>query len=163
MSVNFYEAKCQSTTREALFGLYDKEDKKPASIVHLQNDKWNATVINPSKKEIIHTAIDNCIEIFRENGEMDYRCDSMLTYPDNIIFVELKNKGSDWKSEGINQVEITIQNFTKNHNLSDIKHKRAFIANRKHPHFHVIMDEQAKKFWDIYKVRLNIDSEIRIK
>jgi hypothetical protein len=162
MSINFYEAKCQSTTRKALFGLYDKEDKSPAKIVYTQPDKWNATVNNPSQKEITHTAIDNCIEIFKANGEMESRCDCLLTYSDNIIFVELKNKGSDWKSQGIIQIEVTIQNFMKSHNLSEIKHKRAFIANRKHPSFHVIENEQSRRFWDTYRVRLNIDSLIHI-
>ena len=95
MSINFYEARCQSTTNEALCGLYDKEDKTPAKIVHIQKEKWNATIINPTQKRITHTAIDNCIEIMRANGEMDNRCDSMLTYPENIIFIELKNKGSN--------------------------------------------------------------------
>lgn len=163
MSINFYEAKCQSITSEALFGLYDKEDKSPAMIVHIQMDKWNATVVNPTQKEITHTAIDNCIEILRANGEMDNRCDSILSYPENIIFIELKNKGSDWRSDGINQIEVTVKNFIKHHNLSAIKHKRAFVANRKHPYFQVIEDSQAKKFWDDYRVRLNIDSEIKIK
>ena len=163
MSINFYEAKCQSTTSEAFFGLYDKEDESPAMIVHIQKDKWNATVINPTQKQITHTAVDNCIEILRENGEMESRCDSMLTYADNIIFIELKNKGSDWKSDGISQVEITIQNFIRSHNLSAIKYKRAFVANRKHPYFQVIEDLQAKKFWDDYRVRLSVGSEINIK
>jgi len=163
MSTDFYEARCQSVTDVALFGLYDKEDRTPAKIVHTQKDKWNATVINPNQKRIIHTAIDNCIEILRANGEMDNRCDSMLTYSENIIFIELKNKGSDWRSDGINQIEVTIKNFLKNHNLSVIKHKRAFVANRRHPNFQVIEDEEIRKFWDKYRVRLNIDSQINIK
>ena len=163
MRINFYEAKCQSTTSEELFGLYDKEDKSPAKIVHSQKDKWNATVINPTQKTITHTAIDNCIDIRRAKGEMDNRCDSMLSYPENIIFVELKNKVSDWRSDGVNQIEVTINNFISNHNLSAIKHKRAFVANRRHPDFHVIDNEQTRKFWDKYRVRLNISSEIYIK
>lgn len=163
MSINFYEAQCQSTTSEMLFGIYDKEDKSPAMIVYIQNDKWNARVVNPTQKEITHTAIDNCIEILRENGEMDSRCDSMLTYSENIVFIELKNKGSDWKSDGINQIEATINNFKKNHDLSVIKHKRAFVANRRHPNFQVIENEEIRKFWDTYRVRLNVDSEINIK
>ena len=163
MSINFYETRCQSTCNAALFGLYDKEDKSPAMIVRTQKEKWNATVVNPTQKTITHTAIDNCIEILRANREMDNRCDSILNYPENIIFVELKNKNADWKSDGINQIEVTINNFNNNHNLSGIRHKRAFVANRRHPNFQVIEDEQIRKFWDKYRVRLNISSEINIK
>lgn len=163
MSVNFFMAKCQTTTNEALFGLYDKEDKTPAKINLSQKGKWNATVINPTHKNITHTAIDHCIEILRKNGEMESRCDCMLTYPFNIIFIELKNKGSDWINEGINQIEVTINSFEKNHDLSEIKHKRAFVANRKHPNFHVIDNERKRNFWDKHRVRLNVDSEIIIK
>jgi len=40
------------------------------------------------------------------------------------------------------------------------KHKRAFVANKRHPSFNVIDIE--KKFWDKYKVRLNLEAQIRI-
>lgn len=162
MSINFYEARCQSATNATLFGLCDNEDTTPAKIEHTHKDKWNATVINPTQKRITHTAIDNCIEILRANGEMDNRCDSLLTYTENIIFIELKNKGADWKIDGVNQVEVTINNFIDNHNLSEIKHKRAFVANRRHPNFHAIENEQTTRFWEKYRVRLNIASEINI-
>lgn len=163
MSINFFEAKCKNTTKESLFGLCDNEDGSPAYLDFSDKIKWNASVNNsvPSK-ELVFIAIDNCIEILRENSEMDNRCDCLLTYPDNIIFVELKNKGSDWIGEGMNQLDVTIKNFDSNHGLSDYKHKRAFIANKKHPNFHVIDVEKKRKFWDKYRVRLNIDSVINV-
>ena len=141
MSINFYEANCQKSINKPLFGLCDDQNNTPAYIDINDENNWIASIINPATKIILYTAIDNCIEIRRENGEMDNRCDCMLNYPENIIFVELKNKGSDWISEGINQIEVTITNFGKNHNLTVIKHKRAFVANKKHPNFHVIDNE----------------------
>jgi len=163
MKINFYNAKCQKTTKKELFGLCDDENQTPAYIEFKNTDKLNATVINPTQKIIIHTAIDNCIEILRENGKMDNRCDSMLTYPDNIVFVELKNKGSGWISEGIKQIEATIITFKNSHDLFSVKHKRAFVANRRHPNFQVTDNEKAKIFWDKFRVRLNINSVINIK
>jgi hypothetical protein len=162
MKVNFFDLRCQTSTEVALFGLCDNEDKTPSYISLNKPDKWNATVRNQACRKITHTAIDNCIVITRENGQMDNRCDCMLTYQNNIVFIELKNKGSDWIGDGINQIEATIQNFRKNHELTGIKHKRAFVANRKHPNFHVIDNETSRKFWDKHRVRLNIDSEIYI-
>lgn len=162
MKINFYDAKCQTIVKKELFGLCDDEDKTP-TYISLQPKNWNATVLNPTLIEITHTAIDYCIELMRENGEMDNRCDCMLTYTNNIIFIELKNKGSDWISEGINQIEATIKNFKRHHNLARIKHKRAFVANKKHPKFHVVNTEIKRKFWDKYQVRINVDSRINIK
>jgi len=164
MSINFFEAKCQSTTGESLFGLCDNEDSSPAYLDFSSKTKWNATVNNSvPPKELEFVAIDNCIEILRENGEMDNRCDCLLTYPENIIFVELKNKSSNWVSEGMNQLEVTIKNFDNNHGLLNYQHKRAFVANKKHPYFRVIDVEKKRKFWDKYRVRLNIDAVIKIK
>lgn len=163
MRVNFFETKCKSTTNSKLFGLCDDENNSPAYLDFDNSGKWNATVYNSlPTKELDFVAIDNCIEIFRENGQMENRCDCLMAYPDNIIFIELKNKGSNWKSEGINQIEITIKNFCKNYNLTDYKHKRAFVANKRHPSFNVIDIEKKRKFWDKYKVRLNIEAQIRI-
>jgi hypothetical protein len=163
MKVNFYDEAFQTKTTENKFGLIDDENNTAAYINVIEPSKWNAIVINSFSKEITHTAIDNCIELRRENGEMDNRCDSMLTYDDNIVFAELKNKGAEWITEGIKQIEITINHFSQNHDLLAIKHKRAFVANRRHPNFHVIENETAKKFWENYRVRLNVDSEINIK
>ena len=164
MSVNFFDAKCRSTTNNSLFGLCDNEDSNPAYLDFNNKSNWNASVTNSvPPKELVFIAIDNCIEIRRENGDMDNRCDCLLSYVDNIVFVELKNKGGSWISEGMNQIEVTLKNYNTNHDLSTIKHKRAFVANKRHPNFRVIDNEIKRRFWDKYRVRLNIDSEINIK
>lgn len=163
MSVDFFEAKCKSTTNKSLFGLCDNEDNSPAFIDFTDKSKWIATVYNSMPaKDLVFIAIDNCIDIYKKDGSMDPHCDCMLTYSENIVFVELKNKVSDWISEGMHQIEITLKNFRENHNLSEYKHKRAFVANKRHPNFHVIQVEAKRKFWDNYRVRINIDAEIKI-
>lgn len=164
MKIDFFAGKCKQTTNKNLFGLCDNEDTSPAFIDYENKDKWNATVKNSlSPQEIVFIAIDNCIEVRRKNGQMDQRCDCLLTYNENIIFVELKNKGSDWQKEGINQLEVTIRNFIQSSDLSLFKHKRAYVSNRRHPNFHVISNEEKQKFWVKYRVRLNLTSEINIK
>src|SRR5580700_10320823 len=104
MSIDFLLEDCSELTREKRFGICD-DDKTPAYIdAGEDEDKWIATVVNNVPKEITFRAIDNCIEILRENGEMESKCDVMMTYENNIVFLELKDKHSDWKSSGIDQI-----------------------------------------------------------
>jgi hypothetical protein len=92
MSINFFDANCQSQTNQYKFGLCDDPNEDPAYI-HIDDcSKWIAIVENNQEIEVIFTAIDNCIEILRSDGTMDNRCDGMLTYNNHIIFVELKEK-----------------------------------------------------------------------
>ena len=109
MKVNFFKKDCQTITNERKFGLFDAEDNMPAKIKLTEEKTWNATVFNDEKKTILVTAIDNCIEILRENGETENRCDMMLSYEDNLLFIELKNKRDSWQAEGLAQVEATIK------------------------------------------------------
>ncbi|NJO14694.1 MAG: hypothetical protein HC877_02815 [Thioploca sp.] len=93
---------------------------------------------------------------------MERRCDGMLTYTDNIIFVELKNQRKNWISDAVEQLKITIECFTKHHDLNLFKRKRAFACNKKHPNFCTGHKETMKRFFDTYKIRLNIQAKIKI-
>ncbi|MFN5894258.1 MAG: hypothetical protein ACK45Z_16760, partial [Dolichospermum sp.] len=109
MSINFFKSTCQSQTNQYKFGLCDdpNKDKDPAYIDTVDCSKWIAIVENNQEIEVIFTAIDNCIEILRSNGERENRCDGMLTYNNHIIFVELKERkytNSVWIDEGENQL-----------------------------------------------------------
>lgn len=130
MAINFFEKECQETTDEDCFGICDLVDKTPAFISTIREEKWIAIVHNKEKTKITFTAIDNCIPIYRPNGEMESRCDGMLTYEKNIIFVELKNvkkrRNKIWREEGIEQIKTTIQIFSSNHNLSVFEKKELF-------------------------------------
>jgi hypothetical protein len=162
MAIDFKANQCQRSTTSDEFGLCDKENKTPAYISHDNNEPWNATVLNESQINVTFTAIDNCIDIFRPNGDMESRCDGMLTYPDNIVFVELKNQRANWISDGIEQLEATIDIYKDNENLMAVRKRRAVVANRKHPHFHEIENETMQKFFSKNKVRLHIGSTIKI-
>jgi len=134
MGIDFFKPECQETTKEKKFGLFDAQDGTPAKIKLDDEPSWNATVLNDEAKQILFTAIDNCIEIFRENGEIDKRCDVMMSYENNLLFVELKNKRDSWKSEGLEQIESTINRLiNENENFYySFSKRKAFVANAKH-------------------------------
>lgn len=165
MKVDFFSSKCQTITKEISFGICDNDDSNPAFLDFDNPTIWIAKISNQKSKEIIFTAIDNCVEIKRKNNEMENRCDTMLEYENNIVFIELKNKRADWIEEGINQIETTLKVFIENNDeyFKNLKTKRAFVTNRKHPNFHTIENETMKRFFYTYKVRLNIQAEILIK
>ena len=162
MSIDFFEARCQSNTMATLFGVCDNQAGSPAFIDMLDQNIWIAKVINDSGTEITLTAIDNCINILRADGSMDRRCDAMLTYTDNIVFVELKDQNKAWITDAVEQIETTIINFINNHDITVFRHKRAFTANKQHPQFYFGNPERRQRFFTEYKVRLNIEATIKI-
>jgi hypothetical protein len=167
MSVNFFKANCQKTTNEKKFGLYDAENNTPAKIKLTNEPSWNATVINPDAKKILFTAIDHCIDIFRENGDMDDRCDTMMSYENNLLFVELKNKRDSWQAEGLSQIEATIKRLKEENEAYyySFQKRKAIVANRKHqfPCFQELNSEQREYFWKTHKARIQFEAEIVIK
>jgi hypothetical protein len=163
MSTNFFNNRCQEPSISAqLFGLCDDQNGLKAYTNVLTPNTWVATVENPETKPVIFTAIDNCVEILRGDGSLERRCDGMLTYTDNIVFVELKEVEKAWITGAVEQLETTIQYFTENHDINLFRHKRAFACNKKHPRFKVIEPETKKRFFHNYRVRLNIQGIIKI-
>lgn len=161
MKIDFFDTNCQETPISAIiFGICDDDNKQPSYTDSCNPDKWIAVIENPKTISIIFTAIDNCIDIRRANGEPEKRCDSILTYHNNIVFVELKDKAKTWTTDAIVQLETTIQYFMDSHDLNTFKHKRAFACNKKHPTFQVIDHEIKRPFWDKYHIRLNIQATI---
>ncbi|MGB3419006.1 MAG: hypothetical protein WBA52_00975 [Dolichospermum sp.] len=167
MSINFFDANCQSQTNQPKFGLCDDPppSKDPAYIDTVDRSKWIAIVENNQEIEVIFTAIDNCIEIRRSNGKMDNRCDGMLTYNNNIIFVELKERkyrNSEWIEEGENQLRKTIAVFVNHNNLAIFKSKKVYIANRKKPQFQYLHKDRMQKFRTDTGFRLIIQNAIKV-
>lgn len=162
MAIDFNQTQCQSNTTEALFGLCDDEDSKPAYISHNKEIAWNATVVNDNNVDVMFTAIDNCIDIRRQDGNLESRCDGMLTYPDNIVFVELKNQRADWITDGINQLDATIDVYKANADILSIRKRRAVVVNKRHPHFQKLGNEMMQRFFSKHRVRLHIGGTIKI-
>lgn len=168
MSINFFDSKCQSKTDQPKFGLCDDptQSNSPAYIDTTDPNKWIAIVENTNKIEVTFTAIDNCIEIRKPDGDMDKRCDGMLTYQSSIIFVELKErrgKNSAWVGKGDEQLRNTICVFIKNYSIADYKSKKAYIANREKPHFQSSQIERMEKFKNETGFILIIQNTIEIK
>jgi hypothetical protein len=167
MSINFFKSTCQSQTNQYKFGLCDDPNEDPAYIDIDIDDcsKWIAIVENNQEIEVIFTAIDNCIEILRSNGEKENRCDGMLTYNNHLIFVELKerkSKNRDWCGDGENQLRKTINVFIANHDLAIYKSKKAYIANSRKPNFQSSQSERMDRFKDETDFRLIIRNTIEI-
>lgn len=162
MSIDFFQANCQSNTKSTVFGICDNQDGTRAFIDTTNPNQWIAKAENDNAIEVMLTAVDNCVTILRPDGNMDNRCDAILTYMDNIVFVELKNQRADWITDAINQIETTIIHFMANHNINSFRHKRAFAANKKHPQFSSATHARSQFFFSRYKVRLNIYATIKI-
>ena len=67
MRIDFFKAECQTVTNEQRFGICDDEDKTVKTPAYINTDdesKWIAVVLNNNAKEVIFTAIDNCIDMF---------------------------------------------------------------------------------------------------
>ena len=167
MSINFFDEYCQNTTDWPRFGLCDEPSpsNEPAYIdtdISNEKTKWIAIVENANKIKVTFTAIDNCIEIKESDGR---RCDGMLTYKDCIIFVELKERNYTnriWIDEGEQQLENTINLFSKNNNTANYKSKKAYIANRKKPNFQYAHKDRMQKFSNKTGFRLSIENTIKI-
>lgn len=167
MMVDFFKKECQEIISHQKFGIFDAEDKTPAKIKLIDEDRWNATVINEDEKSITFTAIDNCIDVYKPNNEMDSRCDCMLTYDTTLLLIELKNKRESWQSEGLEQIEnIAIRMKSENPDFYNVfKKRKAIVANRKNqfPSFHEVNIEQRQYFWKEYKMRIQFEAEIIIR
>lgn len=151
MSIDFKVAKCQTKSNKKLFGLCDDPSpaRNPAYIDEHDGSKWIAVVVNDECYAVTFTAIDNCIEIKRTDGRMDKRCDGVLAYNTNVIFVELKERGalgSAWVKDAELQVRTTIEYFENTEDSEDFSQKRAYIANSEHPKFKVSQIRRMEQF-----------------
>jgi hypothetical protein len=163
MSINFFDNRCQETPIiDPSFGICDDRNGLKAYTNISNPNLWVATIENPHNQSITFTAIDNCIEILRGDGNQERACDGMLTYTDNLVFIELKEAAKAWIPDAIEQLETTIKTFSAHHDINEFKHKRAFACNKKHPKFQVIEPSTKKHFFDKYRVRLNIQGTIKV-
>ena len=168
MAIDFFNNQCQQVSSEKIFGLCDEEGtQKPAYIDVNNQDKWIAEIENEEQKEVYFIAIDNCIEIWRDDDptKMEKRCDSMLGYDgNNLIFVELKDRklrnASDFIKEAALQLVATINHFKKSCNIADYNIKAAYIANKKKIHRSYV--ERMEEFQQETGYTLRIENRIKI-
>jgi len=170
MEIDFFKSQCQSVSNKKRFGLCDEQNnKQPAYLDERNGAKWIAVVENEELKKIHFIAIDNCIDIWRDEvkKEMDNRCDGMLWYETSIIFVELKDRVSKkdknaWVEDGQKQLKCTIEYFEKTEQSNNFREKRAYIANKAHPIFKESQLQRMKNFKEETGYTLRIENRIKI-
>lgn len=168
-TINFFTPQCRrENICEVTFGICDDEDdsvKTPAYISTNPTDKWIAIVQNHTGKPLNFTAVDNCIEIRRANGEMDNRCDAILTNDEHIVFIELKvQQTSGWIAHAVDeQLQTTVDHFKANCDIDKYRYRRAFVCNRKFPLFNVSNKERMNAFYKKNRIRLSIEQTIEFK
>ena len=164
-NIDFFTPRCQTygITHEQ-FGICDDVDldeKTPAYVTLENPTQWGATVVNQSGHPLNFTAVDNCVEVHRNNHDMESRCDAMLTNAEHLVFVELKDERKNWLTHAAQQLQKTIEMFSQNNDLSKYKHKRAFACNKRHPHFSYSNKELKQAFRQNTGFRLYDEATIR--
>lgn len=167
MRIDFFETTCkeQEEIAHQKFGICDDENGKKAYINIDDTDKWIAIVNNENQIKIEFTAIDNCIEVFKDGtNDKESSCDGMLTFDKSIYLVELKNQGTGgWLTKAISQLRNTIKLLVNKNSLKEIQYKKAYACNKKHPNFQVIDVERKRKFYNETGFRIDAQAEIAIK
>lgn len=167
MGIDFFKE--EEVVNDVYFGICDDEDettKTPAYVDRnrANKDKWVAKVTNNTGKAVGFVAVDNKIEIRRDNGDMENRCDAMLHNENYIIFVELKVQDKDWIKRAVEeQLLATINSFKTYHDISKFRYRIAYACNRRHPFFAVSHKEYMQQFRKKHNVRLIIGSDIILK
>ncbi|MCU7616682.1 hypothetical protein NZ698_05690 [Chryseobacterium sp. PBS4-4] len=168
MSLNFFDNSCQEIPiNKKLFGIRDDIDGIKAYIDENNPDDWAATVKNEKGNNgegynILFTAIDKCVL-----NDVEYpnrgRCEGMLTTEKHLFLLELKDRAKLHSGDMLIQLESTINFLNEFHpnELSNYKHKKVFGCNKKKKGiFYEIDNELQKKFFDKYKFRIDIQTDI---
>lgn len=146
-----YFSDCKTESIKKEFGLCDDQPpaQNPAYIDQEHSHKWIGIVKNPLEKNICFNAIDNCIDIRRSDNTMDSRCDGVLSFQKNLIFVELKErKGGQWLKEGREQLTATIKRFKQECNITQFKSVKGYVCNNLRPLAHAGQAINIQQFKD---------------
>lgn len=165
MAINFFQKNCINTTNISEFGLCDDPPpaNNPAYIDTADKTKWIGIVENDQEKDVNFIAIDACVDIRKPDGNMESRCDGLLSYENNLIFVELKNRdGGQWVKKGREQLTVTVNHFKNNHDINDYDDVYANICNSLRPISNVGQAANIEKFKDDTGLILKTDRKIKI-
>ena len=156
---------CKSALNCSEFGLCDdpSPSDSPAYTDTTDSTKWIAQVSNPALREVTFKAIDNCVEVLRPDGTQESRCDGMLIFENNLIFVELKDRGyGGWQRKGKSQLAITIAKFQESHNIMQFSSVEAYICNKQRPLAVTSIITLAQEFRNETGFILKVDRNIRL-
>ncbi|PIN27803.1 hypothetical protein [Prevotella intermedia] len=164
---DFFPQEHISISNKRTFGLCDAtaNSGNPAFLAEDNGNDWIAVVHNDRQEKISFVPIDNCIELLREDGKIDNRCDCCLFYNTTIIFVELKQKNEkkdrNWINKGEEQLRSTIFHFEQEEQSQAFNVKKAYIANSCKPHFRKTQIGRMQKFFKETGYSLRIESHIK--
>ena len=158
--MDFFKPDCQSGPfNQAQFGLCDDQNATRAYVDTATPEKWVATVDNPSRRAVTFTAIDKCVvQDAALPGQS--RCDGMLTTPNLLYLVELKDQKSDWQQRAIAQLISTIELLATHHDLQSFRHKKAFACNKRHKVFVPLDSEFKLRFFRKYGFRIDLQATV---
>jgi hypothetical protein len=187
MQVNFFSGQHKMTSSLERFGLCDDQlsSTSPACINEIHPAKWIGIVNNHGRRNIDFYPIDHCVPLYRSKvakqknkviqkitqtvfnllrlKEPDKKCDGMLFCNKELIFVELKERGtSGWLNDGRIQLTITINHFRKNHDISNYNKIEAYVCNKLRPFANVGNANQIQRFRNETGLILNVQQEIDI-
>ncbi len=167
MSVTFDRNTWPYSSSKSSFGLCDKPSPstEPAYLDEENGADWIAVVDNYYKYIAYFTGIDNQILLRKDNGQMDSRCDGVLSYHDVIIFVELKQRaqlGSDWIIDAELQLRATISHFEASEYAEHFKIKKAYAANSEHPKFRTNQSQRMDRFYNDTGYIFRIENRIAL-
>ena len=166
MIIDFFNTECNEPVQNnSFFGICDNQHGTKAYTDIENENTWVAMVENTNKLDTVFTPIDNCIVILKDGtNDKESTCDGMLTFRNSIYLVELKEQRTGgWLPDAIGQLENTIKLIEKAHNINDIRFKKAYACNKKHPHFHVIDVERKRRFYTDTGFRIDAQAKIFIK
>lgn len=137
MPLDFFSDACKTVSNKESFGLCDDPPpaKNPAYIDENDPSIWIATVDNKNKTKVDFYAVDHCVNVLKPDGiSLESRCDGVLQHGNNLIFVELKDRGSKgWLGGGVDQLIITFKNFAMNHRITDYTIEHGYVCNKQRP------------------------------
>lgn len=165
MAIDFFQQNCKFTSKASKFGLCDDPlpSQNPAYIDEVDKSKWLGIVENDNNKGVDFIAIDACIEIKKADGKDESRCDGLLSYDKDLIFVELKNReGGQWVKKGRKQLTITYNHFKNNYDIHTFDNVYANICNSLRPISHSGHASNIEKFKDDTGLILKTDRIIKI-
>ena len=165
MTIDFFVNNCKTNSSKIEFGLCDDPPpvSNPAYIDEDDDSKWIGIVKNKNNKEVEFIAVDACIDIRKPDGNLESRCDGLLSFDNDLIFVELKfREGGKWLKKGREQLTITVNNFKANYNILDYDNVYGNVCNSLRPLSHSGHAANIQQFYDETNLVLKSDNIIEI-
>lgn len=165
--IDFFAEEYRTETEQSskTIGIVDG-NSAPAFTTGSESENWNAVINNPNGKSFQFIPIDYNIEIDRGDGQKESTCDGMILCESErfLAFVELKIVRSGGDADARKQLKNTIEIFNERHDYKafNTKNRRAYVANKEHPHFHRSDKNEEEEFRDKLHFKLFQQKEINI-